>query len=313
MSFKIIKGVLAADVANGGTFVVGYPPRENPENGNTTAGDFYLAMGHALILNNSVPLAFPNQFDVTLGASQATITNASGATWKAGTPYVLSLQQKGKQVYTDFNSSEGGTSSGATGNRMAQMTRSDTFNINLGQPATTSTTAALAATAVATAALNALAYTNDVPRAMQVVSSNAGDTTQTVTIYGKDIYGAAMQENFTLNGTTAVLGKKAFSLITGYKASAALAGNLSIGNTNILGLPVHLPSAGFILKELQDGAVATAGTTVAGLRASGGATATSADVRGTYTPNSAPNGSRVYELLVSLPDPGNRGVPQYSA
>ena len=140
------------------------------------------------------------------------------------------------------------------------------------------------------------------------MSSNAGDTTQTVTVVSQDEYGVTMSEAKALNGTTPVLGTKAHSKITSIKSSGALAGTLSVGFTDVLGLPVFLPSTALILKELQDGAAAAAGTPVAG--ATSKATTTTGDVRGTYTPNAATDGSKGYRLVVSLADPGFKGVTQ---
>jgi len=54
------------------------------------------------------------------------------------------------------------------------------------------------------------------------------------------------------------------------------------------------------------------GTFVTGLTTAGGSTATTADVRGTYTPAFTPDGSIVAQLLVHLPDPGYRGPAQYA-
>lgn len=42
------------------------------------------------------------------------------------------------------------------------------------------------------------------------------------------------------------------------------------------------------------------------------ATATTGDVRGTYDPVDACNGSKVFQLLVAVPDPTDRGVSQYA-
>jgi hypothetical protein len=61
-----------------------------------------------------------------------------------------------------------------------------------------------------------------------------------------------------------------------------------------------------------NGAAAVAGTVVAGVRIAGGHLATSGDVRGTYNPNSAPDADRVFQLLVSLPDPGYLGQAQFT-
>ena len=49
------------------------------------------------------------------------------------------------------------------------------------------------------------------------------------------------------------------------------------------------------------GAAPTAGTIVAGVTTAGGSTATTGDVRGTYDPNAACDGSKVFELILALP------------
>ena len=45
-------------------------------------------------------------------------------------------------------------------------------------------------------------------------------------------------------------------------------------------------------------------------RSSTTATATTGDVRGTYDPNAACDGDKVFQLLVTLPNPGYKGIPQ---
>ena len=52
------------------------------------------------------------------------------------------------------------------------------------------------------------------------------------------------------------------------------------------------------------------GTLVAGVTSK--ATATTGDVRGTYSPATGPDGSTAFALMMALPDPGNDGVPQYA-
>lgn len=54
------------------------------------------------------------------------------------------------------------------------------------------------------------------------------------------------------------------------------------------------------------------GSFVTGLRAADGSNASSGDVRGTYQPGQACDGSVVYQLLVTLPDPGFLGISQYA-
>lgn len=60
------------------------------------------------------------------------------------------------------------------------------------------------------------------------------------------------------------------------------------------------------------GGIYKSGTFVAGITTAGGSTATTGDVRGTYTPPLACDGSLQFQLLVSLHDAGNRGITQYS-
>lgn len=132
--------------------------------------------------------------------------------------------------------------------------------------------------------------TLDVPRAVSIVSSNAGDTTQTATVFGFDVYGQPMSELIAFNGTTTVSGQKAFRRVTRVAISAAMAGNASVGSTDILGLPHRVTSRNYMLTA-WDGAFVTTGTFVAG-DTTNPATTTTDDVRGTYLPPSATNGTR---------------------
>lgn len=175
-------------------------------------------------------------------------------------------------------------------------------------PATLSATAVAAAQAVAAAGnatINGASAsggvaTFDYARAVSAVSSNAGDTTQTVTVYGTDYWGQAQTETLTLNGTTTVNGKKAFKTITRAAVSAALAGNLSVGNNDIFGLPYRVNDAGYLLRTGWNGAVADNAGTFVAADATSPATATTGDVRGTFSPTTAANGSRRLVIAIGL-------------
>jgi hypothetical protein len=125
-----------------------------------------------------------------------------------------------------------------------------------------------------------------------------------------------MTEVATLNGTSAVVMNKAFYVVISYQPSAALAGNLSLGTGVLLGLPFFLPGkassagAGYIVREVMDAALATAGTFVGGDLTI--ATGTTGDIRGTWSPNTAPNGTHIYELVMSAAEVPFLGVPQYA-
>lgn len=76
--------------------------------------------------------------------------------------------------------------------------------------------------------------TNDIPApgVLDYVSSNVGDTTQTVTVYG--LSGTTpVSETVTLNGTTNVTGTQSFSSVLGMRKSAATAGTVTISDSPI--------------------------------------------------------------------------------
>jgi hypothetical protein len=299
-----VSGTLSAAVADAGTFTVSYPAPPAPEIGVTDEGDFYNAMEHALVIGQNDAYAFPQDFDITLGTANITVTNEAGTTWPAGSTYQLELNMQGKNAYSP------------DGVRLARTARSDTYIVELGSPDALVTNGVMAAqnrtNAGALLVNGTLAsggtVTLDKPR--NLIADSGGVDTAVITVTGVDEYGATMSEAITLNGTTAVAGKKAFKKITALSCDAAIANTAFIGTGDVLGLPFFLPSNGHVIKELQNGTAATAGTFVAGLRAAEGSTTTSADVRGTYDANAALDGALTLQLIVSLPDGGFLGCPQ---
>lgn len=304
MPFSIIESTLSAAVADAGTFTLSYPD-------NKDAGHYYGAHRHILYVGGD-KYEFPGDFDITHGTSSITVTNKAGTTWSSGSSVSLQLEEQG----TDQDRAEAPNESEFVLNSIPCPVRL----INLGAPDALDADGIAAAQAVAAAGnltiAGALASggvaTFDVPRNVTITSNNAGDTTQTATVTGTDAYGDTVVEAISFNGAATVAGKKAFKTVTQIAIDDALAGNGSAGTGDVLGLPVFLPAAGMILAELEDGAAATAGTAVAGDQTGGGATATTGDVRGTYDPNSACDGSAVFQLVVALPDPGFIGVSQYA-
>lgn len=155
--------------------------------------------------------------------------------------------------------------------------------------------------------------TMDVPRAVSVTSSDAGDTTQTATVSGYDVYGAAMSEVIAFNGAATISGKKAFYRVTQIAISAALAGNGSAGTLDIFGMPYAIGDINYYLAVKWASALADdASTVLAAVTTT--ATTTTGDVRGTVVPSSAANGSRrmTAYLLITNPDTqaGLYGVTQ---
>ena len=141
--------------------------------------------------------------------------------------------------------------------------------------------------------------TFDVPRTITIVSTNAGDTTQTATVTGPDVYGLAMSELITFNGTTAVTGQKAFKTVTRVAISAALTGNGSVGSTDVFGFPFRANTRNYVLTA-WNGAFVTTGTFAAADATV--ATTTTNDVRGTYAVPDAADGSKRLTLWMYIFD-----------
>lgn len=142
--------------------------------------------------------------------------------------------------------------------------------------------------------------TLDVPRTVEIDSSNAGDTTQTATVYGTDVYGNAMTETIAFNGTTAVAGTKAFKTVTRVAVSAAMAGNANVGTTDVFGLPYRVDSRNYV-QTAWNGAFVTTGT-FAAADVTSPATATTDDVRGTYAVPDAANGTKRLTVWMYIED-----------
>lgn len=174
-------------------------------------------------------------------------------------------------------------------------------------PVAFSATAVAAAQAVAGAGnltINGASATGgvatfDVPRTITIVSTNAGDTSQTATVTGTDVYGLAMSELIAFNGTTAVTGQKAFKTVTRVAISAALTGNGSVGSTDVFGFPFRANTRNYVLTA-WNGAFVTTGTFAAADATV--ATTTTNDVRGTYAVPDAADGSKRLTLWMYIFD-----------
>ena len=197
-----------------------------------------------------------------------------------------------------------GGNPGVIGRGVGPLGRTFVFDI---VPAALSATAVCAAQAVAAAgnatingasAASGVA-TFDYARTFSIVTSNAGNTTQTVTITGTDYYGQAQTQTLTCNGTSTVTSTKTFKTVTQVAVSAALTGNLSVGSANVFGLPYAVTDGGYLLRTGWAGAVAdNAGTFVA----ADGTTpsATTGDVRGTFAPTTVADGSKRLVIAIGL-------------
>lgn len=310
MSFVIAQTTVSSAVATNGTFTISAPTA-------TLAGAIKNGGGHVMsIASMGATFNFPADFSLSWSGATATVTYLGTTTIPAGSAVKIQFEMAGDDTnypYRTRNSNQVDTMASAYRGSFGQV-----FRVDFGAPLVASTTAIVATTAVAVTTLVALAtpFVLDVPRALQMTSSSGSDTTQVVTARGYDEYGVAVSESFAINGTGVISGKKAFKTVVSYQSTVAFVGNISIGFLNILGLPYYLAAQGGtgignILKECQDGATATAGTPVGGVLTK--ATATTGDVRGTYLPNTTPDGSKQLAVYMFVADTDFRGVPQYGS
>lgn len=200
---------------------------------------------------------------------------------------------------------------------------------NLGAPLALSTTGVLVTPAMTTGVVNTYTLTSAtaisngglIPhssttkrdgwgRGLTFVADGA--STRTITVDGYDYLGQAMRWTGALNGTTPVPCPKAFqwvySISFGANADTVIA---SVGYNNVFGLPYTLVQN--IAENKNYAVAANAGTFVAGLVEGTAATATNADVRGTYLPVTViPDGTNIFEVIYE-PRRGNlHGAAQFS-
>lgn len=173
-------------------------------------------------------------------------------------------------------------------------------------PATADAAGLLAATATVASAVTVTSFLAGGVAALAAYPRNVTFTTAggtpadapaTAVITGTDVDGAALTETVNLAQTATIAsGVKAFKTITSvvYAAADGTDATVSIGFGNVFGLPKKAKvRAGTlnVICEINANAIATNGTFVV--------PATGAP-HGTYTPNTAPNGTRDYCLTYEL-------------
>ena len=142
-------------------------------------------------------------------------------------------------------------------------------------------------------------------RVLQIVASGANATV--AIIDGWDYLGQPMTENLTLNGSTLVVGNKAFKYIRQLTLPAA-AGTVNLGSSTRLGLPYKALRVEW---ETADQVLAAAGTLTAASLVDP-QTATTTDPRGSYAPTTTPDGVKVitaaFDFMNDVNAAGNGGL-----
>jgi hypothetical protein len=145
----------------------------------------------------------------------------------------------------------------------------------------------------------------DCPRAVQLTTASGTIvTSRNLTVSGYDYYGQAMSEVIATGTTSSavanVAGKKAFFQISGITISGSLPVAITVGTTDVLGLPVRVFNVSYIASVKSNNVLAQdTGTFVAAATAT--ATTTTGDVRGTYAPATASNGIVRTTMGILLP------------
>jgi len=170
---------------------------------------------------------------------------------------------------------------------------------------TTATTLTLAAGAGVTSATITGGGTGlqlDCPRAVSTTTGAGTPTSVNITVSGYDYYSQPMSEVIATGtvASTTVNGKKAFYQISSVVSSGASVVTVAVGTTDILGSPLRITDRGYVARVGWDNTLAQdAGTMTPAATLT--ATTTTGDIRGTYLPSSACDGTKRLVMGIALP------------
>lgn len=150
-------------------------------------------------------------------------------------------------------------------------------------------------------------YAFDQPRCVSLTNTT-NMIAVSYTIVGYDEYGARMSQVLIGPNNTTVNTLKAFASVLSVTPNATNAGTLSVGSSDIFGLPFRITDAGLIISAKWAGVLAqNAGTFVVADTTSPATTATG-DVRGTFAQaGAASNGAR--RLVIAMHLDGTQAGP----
>lgn len=133
-------------------------------------------------------------------------------------------------------------------------------------------------------------------RAVKAVAGAANASV--IKIHGRDYLGQRMTEAITLNGTTPVLGKKAFKYIDTFSWDGTASGTVTLTTLDVLGLPY---AAAGLQTALKDNKIpASNPLTVVQIDSTATQTATTGDPRGTVTlsGSDAADGTKTFQAVI---------------
>lgn len=147
--------------------------------------------------------------------------------------------------------------------------------------------------------------TKAISRNIRIVSGG-NDSGITFTVSGYDLYGYPMTETITGANIGTASGAKAFKYISGVTHTGTVAGTVTIGTGDVIGLPLRADRFAY-LEVCYNNTWVTANTGFTAADTTSPATATTGDVRGTYALQSSSDGTKRLQMWIA-PSVANVGT-----
>lgn len=294
MPYVPVNIVLTKKMRAGDDFSLPYPAGKNK-------GSFFGVFNHTMACEDRFYRA-PNDFLVIPEDDRLLMYWRSPRLLPKDAIMHLQLEEMGSAFYFDPQ----------TGVTVQNTLHANIFMINLQSPLPASTSHFMPSAPVTAAGALTLANPkSDVPRNVTIHSSG-DDSARTFRVEGDDVYLRPMIEDISGGNAGISEGKKAFARIARITVDGPCAGDIQIGFGMRLGIPVFLPASGYVIRELINGEIAPAGIIEPG--EFGVPAAKTGDRRGVYIPSPTVtlDGHTPVHLLISLPNPGNIGTPDYA-
>jgi len=294
MPYIRINTVLREPLTPNSTLEVPYPEGKNE-------GSFFGSSEHTLTIETNF-FRSPKDFVVVPTRERIVIHWLTNIEVPSGAICYLHLQEQGGDFYTDPS----------TGHTIKGMVKADTFMINLGAVKSTDPEYYISDTKINEPGRLILERRRPDTVRNITVTSNKNESSTMFRIEGEDIYLNPIVEHIQGPNKGTVEGKKSFLKVTKVSTNEACNGIISVGIGDCIGLPVFIPSPGYLIRELINGLEVTGGIITPGEvifpKASTG------DRRGTYKPpqDTDLSQNKSIQLFVMLPNPGNIGSPDYS-
>lgn len=296
MPYVPINLLLDRDVPRGETLNIPYPRGKNE-------GSFFSAINHNMGIDGQFYLS-PKDFIITMRPDHLSLHWHGPADLRKGMLINLQLEEPGGDFYFDQR----------RGTTILNMVQSSLYLVNLGGPRVENANLYVRSQPIGISGVIQISGEQPFTSRNVVVHSTQDNSHCIFRLEGVDLYGRPMAED--IKGPTAESGRadgqKAFTKLNKVTVHGETRGEISIGSGSKFGLPVFLPAAGFVIREMMNGVAVTGGIITSGETRF--PTPFTYDTRGTYTPPRPHelDGRTAIHLLVSLPSPGNIGLPDFA-